>query len=150
MSSPARSSRRRFATVGAVIALAVSAAACGSDDPGPVLPEGGTGNPGNDAIIASESHDSILLNGGNAEMLVAVDCDPPTGDGTLVTVVGEGIDAGSYIGTFEPATGVDLTFDTPGGVQSVGTAQMTLDAEEYTVTFADIEGAVFNVRGCSS
>ncbi len=150
MSSPARSARRRFATVGAVIALAATAAACGSDDPRPELPEGGTGNPGNDAIIVSESHDPILLDGGNAQMLVAVDCDPPAGDGTLVTVVGEGIEAGTYIGTFEPATGVDLTLDTTGGVQTVGTAQMTLDAEDYTVTFADIEGAVFNVRGCPS
>ena len=29
-------------------------------------------------------------------------------------------------------------------------AQMTLDAEEYTVTFADIEGAEFTVSGCPS
>jgi len=141
--------RRSIATVGAVIALAATAA-CGSDDPRPELPEGGTGNPGNDAIIASESHDPILLDGGNAQMLVAVDCDPPTGAGPLVTVVGEGIAAGTYVGVFEPATGVDLIFDTPGDVQSVGTAEMTLDAEEYTVAFADIDGAEFNVRGCPS
>jgi hypothetical protein len=150
MSSPATSTRRRLATIGAVIALAATTAACGSDDPRPELPEGGTGNPGNDAIIASESHDPILLEGGNAQMLVAVDCDPPTGESPLVTVVGEGIAAGTYIGVFEPATGVELVFDTPGEVQSVGTAEMTLDAEDYTVTFADIDGAVFDVRGCPS
>ncbi len=150
MSSPAPPARRRLVTVAAVVALAATAAACGSDEAGPQLPEGGTGNPGNDAIIASESHDPILLNGGAAQMLVAVDCDPPTGDEPLVTVVGEGIAAGSYIGVFEPATGVDLLFETPGEVQSVGTSRMTLDADDYTVTFAGIDDAFFEVRGCSS
>ncbi len=29
-------------------------------------------------------------------------------------------------------------------------AEMTLDAEEYTVTFAGIEGGEFNVSGCPS
>ena len=42
--------------------------------------------------------------------------------------------------------GIDVT----GAGQSVGASEMTLDAEEYTVTFADIDGAVFNVMGCAS
>ena len=149
MSSPVRSARRRLVTVGAVIALAASAAACGSDDPAPELPEGGTGSAYNDAIITSESHDEVLLAGGDGEMVVAVDCDPDTG-GNLVTVVAEGLDPAVYTGVFDPSTGVDLSLDATSGSQAVSTAEMTLDAEEYTVTFADIDGAVFSVRGCSN
>jgi hypothetical protein len=149
MSSTVSSVRRRLATIGAVIALAAATAACGSDDPTPELPEGGTGSAYNDAIIASESHDEVLLGGATGEMVVAVDCDPDMG-GTLVTVVAEGVEPGVYTGVFAPPTGVDLSLDTTGGGQSVGAAQMTLDAEEYTVTFADIKGAEFTVRGCPS
>ena len=148
MSSSAAPARRRLATVGAVIALALAAAACGSDDPAPELPEGGTGSLYNDAIIASESHDEVLLDGGSGEMVVAVDCDSEIGE-TLVTVVAEGLEPAVYVGVFDPSTGVDLSLDATGGGQSVGQAPMTLEAEEYTVTFADIDGAVFNVRGCS-
>jgi hypothetical protein len=149
MSSTVSSARRRLATIGAVIALAAATAACGSDDPTPELPEGGTGSAYNDAIIASDSHDEVLLGGATGEMVVAVDCDPDM-DGTLVTVVAEGVEPGVYTGVFDPPTGVDLSLDTTGGGQSVGAAQMTLDAEEYTVVFADIEGAEFTVRGCPS
>ena len=148
MSTRATSACRRLATVGAVIALAAVTAACGSDDPTPDVPEGGTGSAYNDAIIASESHDEILLDGGEAEVVVAVDCDPDTG-GTVVTVVAEGLDPAVHTGVFDPSTDVDLVLDTTGGGQSVGQAEMTLDAEEYTVTFADIEGAEFTVRGCT-
>ncbi len=149
MSSPASSGRRRLATIGAVIALAAVAAACGSDDPAPELPEGGTGSAFNDAIITSESHDEVLLDGGQGEMLVAVDCDPD-GGGNLVTVVAEGLEPAVYTGVFDPSTGVDLSLDATSGGESVATSEMTLDAEEYTVTFADIDGAVLNVRGCPS
>ena len=149
MSSPATSARRRIATIGAVITLAAVAAACGSDDPTPEVPEGGTGSAFNDAIITSESHDEILLDGGNAEMLVAVDCDPQTG-GNVVTVVAEGLAPAVYTGEFDPSTGVSLSIDTTQGGQSVGASQMTLDAEEYTVTFTDLDGAVFTVMGCPS
>ena len=55
-----------------------------------------------------------------------------------------------YTGVVDPSTGVDLSLDASSGGQAVGQAQMTLDAEAYTVTFADIDGAVFTVRGCSS
>ena len=149
MSSPARSARRRLATVGAVIALAASAAACGSDDPTPELPEGGTGSAYNDAIITSESHNEVVLGGGAGEIVVAVDCDPDSG-GTVVTVVAEGLEPAVYTGVFDPSTGVDLSLDATSGSEAIGTAEMTLDAEEYTVTFADIDGAVFNVRGCTN
>jgi hypothetical protein len=149
MRTPAPPARRRLATFGAVIVFAALAAACGSDDPAPALPEGGTGSAFNDAIITSESHDEVLLNGGEAEMLVAVDCDPPTGD-NLVTVVAEGLTPAVYTGEFDPAAGGDLSLDATQGGQSVGARQMTLDAEQYTVTFPDIEGAVFNVMGCPS
>ena len=149
MSSPATSVRRRIATIGAVIALATVAAACGSDDPAPEVPEGGTGSAFNDAIIASDSHDEILLEGGTAEMLVAVDCDPPTG-GNLVTVVAEGLAPAVYTGEFDPPADGDLSLDATQGGESVGARQTTLDAEEYTVTFADIDGAVFTVMGCPS
>ena len=148
MSTRSTSARRRLAAVGAVIALAAAVAACGSNEPAPELPEGGTGSAFNDAIIASESHDEVLLDGGAGEMLVAVDCDADAG-GTIVTVVGEGLDPAVYTGVFDPSTGVDLSLDSTGGSgQAVGQAPMTLDAEEYTVTFGDIEGAVFTVRGC--
>lgn len=147
MSSPVRSARRRLATVGAVIALAAAAAACGSDDPTPELPEGGTGSAYNDAIIASDSHDEVLIGGGTGEMVVAVQCESDIG-GNLVTVVAEGLEPAVYTGVFDPSTGVDMSIDATGGDQSIGQAQMTLDAEEYTVTFADIEGAEFNLRGC--
>jgi hypothetical protein len=145
-STPVRSARR----VGAIIAIAVALVACGSDDDGTVdVPEEGTGSAYNDAIIASESHDEILLNGGDGEIVVAVDCDPETG-GTIVTVVAEGLEPAVYTGVFDPSTGVDLTLDATAGGQSIDEAEMTLDAEEYTVTFADIEGGVFNLRGCTS
>jgi hypothetical protein len=149
MSTTASPARRRLVAIGAVIAFAVAGAACGSDDPAPELPEGGTGSAFNDAIITSESHDEVLLDGGQGEMLVAVDCDPQTG-GNVVTVVAEGLAPAVYIGEFEPTTGVTLSLDASGGSQAVGASQMTLDAEEYTVTFADIDGAVFNLMGCPS
>ncbi len=149
MSSPSASPRRRLATVGAIIALAAAAAACGSDDPTPELPEGGTGSAYNDAIIASDSHDEVLLAGGAGEMVVAVQCDSDLG-GTLVTVVAEGLEPAVYTGVFDPSTGVDVSLDATSGGQAISAAQMTLDAEEYTVTFADIQGAEFNLRGCPS
>ncbi len=143
------SARRRLATAGAVIALAAAGAACGSDDPTPELPEGGTGSAYNDAIIASDSHDEVLLGGGTGEMVVAVQCESDLG-GNLVTVVAEGLEPAVYTGVFAPSTGVDVTLDATAGSQVVIETQMTLDAEEYTVTFAEIEGAEFNVRGCPS
>ena len=146
MTPPVRSARR-FALL-AVIGMAV-AAGCGSDDPTPELPEGGTGSAYNDAIITSDSHDEVLIDGGNGEMVVAVDCESDLG-GTIVTVVAEGLEAAVHTGTFEPSTGVDLSLDATVGGQVVGQSQMTLDAEEYTVTFEGIEGAVFNVSGCPS
>ncbi len=139
--------RRRFATIGVVITLAAVAASCGSDDPAPEVPEGGTGSAFNDAILASESHDEVLLEGGTGEMLVAVDCDPQAG-GNLVTVVAEGLAPAVYTGEFDPSTGVTLSLDATQGGQAVGASQMTLDAEQYTVTFADIDGAEFTVMGC--
>ncbi len=141
--------QRRIGTAVAAIALAVTIAACGSDAPAPEVPEGGTGSAYNDAIIASDSHDEVLLGGGTSEMVVAIDCESDP-EGNLVTVVAEGLDPAVYTGVFTPSTGVDVTIDaTPGG-QVIGTALMTLDAEEYDVTFAEIEGAEFTVRGCSS
>jgi hypothetical protein len=149
MNNPTFVSPRRF-RLGAALAVAVLAlVACGSDDATPEVPEGGTGSAYNDAIIASESHDEVLLNGGDGEILVAVDCDPDEG-GTIVTAVADGLAPGTYTGTFEPSTGVDLTLDVTQDGQSTTTAEMTLDADEYTVTFADIEGAEFSLRGCPS
>lgn len=140
---------RRLATIGAVITLAAAASACGSDDPTPALPEGGTGRTFNDVIIASESHHEVVLGGGTGKMVVAVDCDAENG-GNVVTVVSEDLAPGVYTGVFDPPTGLDLTLDASVGGEAVGEAAMTLDADEYTVTFADIEGAVFDVRGCPS
>lgn len=148
MTDPRASVARRLATLAATTALAVAVAACGSDDAAPELPEGGTGSAFNDAIITSESHDEILLDGGTGEMLVAVDCDPQTG-GNVVTVVGEGLPPEVFTGELDPSTGVDLTLDATGGGTALGASQMTLDADEYTVTFADIDGAVFTVSGCA-
>ena len=142
-------SARHLATIGAVLALAATAAACGSDDPAPELPEGGTGSAYNDAIIQSDSHDEVLLGGGTGEMVVAVQCESDLG-GTLVTVVAEGLDPAVYTGVFEPSTGVDVNLDATTAGQAIGQAQMTLDADEYVVTFADIEDAEFNLRGCPS
>lgn len=138
-------------TIGALAGVAaLTLTACGSDDATPEVPEGGTGSAYNDAIIASESHDEILLNGGDGEIVVAVDCDPEDGGGTIVTVVAEGLEPAVYTGVFDPSTGVDLTLDATAGGQAIGQSQMTLDAEEYTVTFDDIEGGVFNLRGCTN
>ncbi len=149
MSSPLTSASRRLATIGAVIALAAAGAACGSDDPTPELPEGGTGSAYNDAIIASDSHDEVLLAGGTAEMVVAVQCESDLGE-NLVTVVAEGLEPAVYTGVFDPSTGVDINLDATAGGQVVSAVPMILDAEEYDVTFADIEGAEFTVRGCPS
>ena len=147
--SPRVTSARHLATIGAVIALTAITSACGSDDPTPELPEGGTGSAYNDAIIQYDSHDEVLLGGGTGEMVVAVQCESDLG-GNLVTVVAEGLDPAVYTGVFDPSTGVDVNLDATIGGQVVGQAQMTLDAEEYTVTFAGIEGAEFNLRGCPS
>lgn len=146
--------RRHLASICTVLALALAATACGSDDARPELPEGGTGSAYNDAIITSDSHDEILLGGGTGEMVVAVDCESDAVAGNLVTVVAEGLEPGVYTGVFDPPTGVDLTvdatIDATGGGQIVTTAEMTLDAEDYTVTFADLDGGEFSVSGCSS
>ena len=137
-------------TLGALAGVAaLTLSACGSDDATPDVPEGGTGSAYNDAIIASESHDEILINGGDGEVVVAVDCDPEEG-GTIVTVVAEGLEPAVYTGVFDPSTGVDLVLDATAGGQAIAQAEMTLDAEEYTVTFADIEGGAFNLRGCTT
>lgn len=149
MSSRLLSPHRRLVTVAAAVALAASVAACGSDDPVPEVPEGGTGSAYNDAIIASDSHDEVLIGGGTGEMLVTVQCGVEAG-GTIVTVIAEGLEPGVYVGEFEPSTGVGLQFEATSGNQTQGASQMTLDAEEYTVTFADIEGAEFTVSGCPS
>jgi hypothetical protein len=130
----------------ALVMAALTLAACGSDDATAELPEGGTGNAYNDAIIESESHDEIIFVEGG-EMVVAVNCDPAEG-GTIVTVVAEGLAPGEYVGTFDPATGVDITLSVSGPGQSTATAEVTLDEDEYTVTFADIEGGEFSLRGC--
>ena len=81
--------------------------------------------------------------------MVAVQCESDLG-GNLVTVVAEGLDPAVYTGVFEPSTGVDVSLDATAGGQSIAQAQMTLDAEEYTVIFADLEDAEFTVRGCPS
>ncbi len=140
-------SSTRGLRLGAALAVAALAlAACGSDDATPELPEGGTGNAYNDAIIESESHDEIIFAAGGA-MVVAVNCDPAEG-GTIVTVVAEELAPGEYVGTFDPATGVDIMLSVTGPGQSTSTTEMTLDEDEYTVTFADIEGGEFSLSGC--
>jgi hypothetical protein len=139
----------RSLRIGAALAIAALAlAACASDDATAELPEGGTGNAYNDAIIESESHQEIIFAEGG-EMVVAVNCDPAEG-GTIVTVVAEQLAPGEYVGTFDPATGVDLTLSVSGPGQSTSTTEMTLDDVDYTVTFADIEGGEFSLRGCPS
>ena len=140
----------RWLPLAGVLLLAGAVTACGSDDDAtPEVPEGGTGSVYNDTIIAAESHDEVLLDGGEGEMLVAVDCDPD-GGGTLVTVVADGLAEGIYIGTFDPSTGVDLSLQVAGPGEAIGQSQMTLDEDEYTVTFESVEGAVFDLRGCTT
>ncbi len=146
MNDTTSSSPRRL-RLGAALALTVLAlAACGSDDETVDVPEGGTGNPYTQAIIESESHQEIIFPAGG-DMVVAVDCDPAEG-GTIVTVVAEGLEPGDYVGVFDPATDADITLTVSDAPQSSATTEMTLDQAEYTVTFADIEGGVFTVRGC--
>ena len=136
-------------TLGALAGVAaLTLSACGSDDASPDIPEGGTGSPYNDAIITAASHDEVLLSGGDGEMVVAGDCDPDDGSGPLVTVVAEGLEPAVYTGVFDPSTGVDLTLEVTSTGLAITQAQMTLDAEEYVVTFADIEGGEFTLRGC--
>ena len=79
-------------TIGAVLALAATAAACGSDDPAPELPEGGLREriKQHDDPVRTRA-DEVLLGGGTGEMVVAVQCDSDLG-GNLVTVVAEGLD----------------------------------------------------------
>lgn len=145
--STSRSRTSRFAIALAAGALVLGA--CGSDDDGEVdVPEEGTGNPYTQAIIESDSHDEMLL-ADTSDMVVAVSCED---DGTaIVTGVASELATGTYVGVFEPSTGVDLSMQsTTGEGYVVGASQMTLDAEQYTVTFADIDdGVVFNVLGCT-
>lgn len=136
-------------TLGVLAVAALALAACGDDeDAQPELPEGGTGSAYNDAIIEAESHDEILIPG-VGDMVVAVNCDPDAG-GPVVTAVADGLEPGVYIGEFDPSTGVSLSLQVSGPGYAVAESQMTLDAEEYTVTFADIEGGEFSVSGCPS
>lgn len=135
-------------SVVAVVALCAALVACGSDDDTVEVPEGGTGSAYNDAIRGADSHDEVVFAEGG-DMVVAVDCESDAG-GTIVTVVGEGIEPGVYSGVFEPSTGVDLSLEVSGASEAVGAAQMTLDQAEYTVTFVDIDGAEFTVSGCPS
>ncbi len=132
-------------TVGA-LALATVGAACGSDDDGQIeIPEEGTGNPYTQAIIESTSHDEVLLPGG--DMVVAVNCTPEGGGLPIVTAVANGLGSGTYVGVFEPSTGVDLSLQVAGPENAVGIAQMELTDAEYVVTFDSI-GVEFDLRGC--
>jgi hypothetical protein len=142
------SSPRRLRLGVALAVTALALAACGSDDATVEVPEGGTGNAYTQAIIESESHDEIIFAAGG-DMVVAGNCDPAEG-GTIVTVVAEGLDPGDYVGVFDPATDVDVTLTVNDAAQSVAATEMTLDADEYTVTFAGIEGGEFSLRGCAS
>jgi hypothetical protein len=147
---PARSTVRRLGVVAAAAALTIGLTACGDDDSGQVtVPEEGTGSAYTQAIIESESHDEALISTGG-DMVVAVDCDPPSG-GNVVNVVGTDLPEGLYVGTFEPPTGVDLQLQVTGPGESAGASPMTLDDTEYTVTFADLDGGLeFTVLGCPS
>lgn len=146
MNSKTFTSPRRL-RLGAALAIAVLAlAACGSDAATVEAPGGTTGDPYTQAIIESESHDEIIFPAGG-DMVVAVNCDPAAG-GTIVTVVADQLDPGEYVGVFDPATGVDITLTVSGAGQATATSEMTLDQPEYTVTFADIDGGVFTVKGC--
>jgi hypothetical protein len=144
MTSSMYSTPRRLRVGAASVVAALALGACGSDSVS--VPKDGTGNAYTDAVIESDSHDEVVFPAGG-DMVVAVNCSPAAGGGPLVTAVADGLAAGTYVGTFDPTTGTDLTLDV-SGAQTVATAQMTLDKPEYTVTFADIDGAVFTVRGC--
>jgi hypothetical protein len=137
-------SRVRLVAALAVTTLAI--AACGSDDGETRVPDGSTGNPYTQAIIDSDSHDEVVFAEG-ADMVVAVNCDDG-GGAAVVKAVAAGLPLGEYTGTFDPATGVDLQLTVDALVEATTSAEMTLDAAEYTVTFADLDGAVFTVSGC--
>ncbi len=127
-----------------IVSLAM--AACGSDDGETRVPDGSTGNPYTQAIIDADSHDEVVFAKG-ADMVVAVTCGAD-GAAAVVKAVAAGLPLGEYTGTFEPATGVDLELTVDALVEATTSAEMTLDAEEYTVTFADLAGAEFTVNGC--
>ncbi len=146
MNSTTFTSPRRLRLAGALAIAVLALAACGSDTATVEAPGGTTGEAYTQAIIESESHDEIIFPSGG-DMVVAVDCDPAAG-GTIVTVVADQLAPGEYVGVFDPATGVDITLAVSDVVQSTATAEMTLDQPEYTVTFADIDGGVFSVKGC--
>ncbi len=139
---------RRSPFVLALAAGLLVLGACGSDDDGQVdVPEEGTGNPYTQAIIESDSHDELLLSDGS-DMVVAVQCIE--GTTAEVTAVASELPAGTYTGAFEPSTGVDMSVQSSGTSYAIGASQMTLDAEEYDVTFTDIDGGVtFTVAGCA-
>ena len=118
----------------------------GSDDGETRVPDGSTGNPYTQAIIDADSHDEVVFAEG-ADMVVAVNCGAE-GGAAVVKAVAAGLPLGEYTGTFEPATGVDLELTVDALVEATTSAEMTLDAEEYTVTFADLTGAEFTVNGC--
>lgn len=129
------------------VLLAAVAVGCGDDDNGEVdVPEEGTGSAYTQAIIESTSHDEILLPAG--DMVVAVDCDPESGGLPVVTAVADGLENGTYVGTFDPSTGTDITLEVTGSGEAVATVQTALDEDTYAVSFDSIEGGTFNVRGC--
>ena len=127
------------------IALAAVAVGCGDDDEAEV-PESDTQSAYIRAIMESTSHDEVVVPGG--DMVVAVNCDPEEGGLPLVTVVAEGLADGTYVGVFEPSTGVDLSLQGGGASEAIATAQMALDEDTYVVTFDSINGGEFDLLGC--
>ena len=138
---------KRILAATSMVLLAAAVAACGDDDEGRVdVPEEGTGSAYTQAIIEANSHDEVLLPGGG-DMVVAVRCDSETGL-AAVTAVADGLGEGTYVGVFEPATGVDVSLQVVGAGESAAVAQMALAEAEYVVTFESIEGGEFDVKGC--
>jgi hypothetical protein len=82
-------------------------------------------------------------------VVLAVECESQMG-GTLVYVGVDGIPVGTYVGSFEPSAGGDITVQVATEGPAQGARQVTLDEPEYTVTFPDIDGGVeLTVSGCT-
>ena len=135
---------RWLAMAGAVAIATV--AGCGSDDDAVEVPDPSELNAYTRAIVESDSHDEIIFPGG--DMVVAVSCVEGGEATATVTAVAIGLGEGIYVGEFEPSTGVDLSLQVSAPGEAVAASQMRLDDAEYVVTFADIEGATFDVSGC--
>ena len=130
-----------------VVVLAVVLSSCGGDDDtaddgdgdgdgGDVATQDDAGDDGDPAADSPEASLQRLIDNSDSygeatpavggRVLVAVDCDPVTGD-NLLSVGSVGVPQGVYAGEVEPAAGGDVTLQVLPTGEGLGARQTRLD-----------------------